>query len=95
MTTNLGGHEREIAPLVTLSTSKEGKKGQDWSGKGQKKERAKKMPKICLKVSKGLRTGNCPICQPASKKGHFIKVLKGSQKENCSIIHLFNFEHNF
>ena len=42
MTTNLGGHEREIAPLVTLSTSKEGKKGQDWSGKGQKKERAKK-----------------------------------------------------
>ena len=73
MTTNLGGHEREIAPLVTLSTSKEGKKGQDWSGKGQKKERAKKMPKICLKVSKGLRTGNCPICQPASKKGSFLK----------------------
>ena len=50
MTTNLGGHEREIAPLVTLSTSKEGKKGQDWSGKGQKKEMAKKkMPKKCFK----------------------------------------------
>ena len=42
MTTNLGGHEREIAPLVTLSTSKEGKKVKIGQERAKKRKWLKK-----------------------------------------------------